>query len=431
MSLYLKESQADKVHLAFATESVHTIVTSEDYKEEARKDPSFFTRVRKITVPILIGLMLRQIKNSTQISLDQFFFLMGLSHIAVPTQQSFSEARYKLKWEAVRYISDALVNVIYDHGIITWEGFRISAIDGSKIQLPAGCDFDIIFGTAGRGDSSPTAQASMLYDVLNGHIIDARIGPMSKGERKFAIEHAEHLRNHASFSKELILFDRGYASFDLIEDLESKSISYLMRLKSKFNVDIDEMGLGIHSYTLTKDGHTPIKVRIVKFKLKTGEIETLLTNLFDQSICEEEFKDLYSLRWRIETQFDVEKNKLELENFSSKKEDGIYQDFFASVFLYNIISIAKNDMQPIIDKAREKKGNKLKYKLNFNQTIGVFKEKLIRALLIDDGEKRANTVTDIINSLKNKVVPIRLDRSVTMNKNPRKAKHHYNKKSNC
>jgi hypothetical protein len=66
-----------------------------------------------------------------------------------------------------------------------------------------------------------------------------------------------------------------------------------------------------------------------------------------------------------------------------------------------------------------------------NQAIGVFKNKLILALLIDDAAKRAKAVTDIINSLVKKIVPVRPGRSVPRNKHPRKSRFHYNKKSNC
>jgi hypothetical protein len=147
-------------------------------------------------------------------------------------------------------------------------------------------------------------------------------------------------------------------------------------------------------------------VQIVKFELGTGEIETLLTNLSDPSINEEVFKDLYALRWSIETQFSVDKEKLEIENFSSKTENGIYQDFFASVFLYNMVIIARNEMQPTFDKQGEKTARKYRYKLNINQTIGVFKNKLIIALTFDDAKKRANAVSDIINNLARKCIPI-------------------------
>jgi hypothetical protein len=421
----------EKTHLQTASERVQGVVTSESFKNDAKTDPKWFRRLRKLPVLIVLGLVLNQIKSSTQIALDDFFLIFGLEHIATPAHQTFSDARTKLKWEALRFLFDDNVSLIYEHGFETWNGYRIFAVDGSKIQLPAGANLDVIFGTAGRGDSSPTAQASMLFDVINGHIMDARIGPMSVGERKLAMEHAEHLKNHPSFSKELIIYDRGYASFELIEDLEYKSISYLMRLRSKFNVDIDKMGLGIHSYTLTKEGHNPINVQIIKFELSSGEIETLITNLVDPSLNEETFKNLYSLRWGIETQFSVLKAKLEIENFSSKTETGIYQDFFSSTFLYNMVSIAENEVQPIIDKDRENKGNKYDYKINKNQAIGVFKNKLIIALLHDNAERRANAVTKIIDSLVKKVIPIRPERSIHRNEHPRKAKFHHNKKSNC
>ena len=70
--------------------------------------------------------------------------------------------------------------------------------------------------------------------------------------------------------------DRGYASKELIEILAEKS-NFLFRLRSKFNTDIDALPLGSHITTM----YDNIKVRVVRFTLPSGEIETLLTNLFE------------------------------------------------------------------------------------------------------------------------------------------------------
>ena len=128
----------------------------------------------------------------------------------------------------------------------------MSAIDGSKIQLPQDEDIRNYFGTIGRTNTATTGQGSNLFDVLNGVIIDARLGPIAKSEREFAVEHLNFLKNMSSFNKELVFLDRGYASFDLIEAFNSKGISFLMRLRSKFNTEIDKLSLGSHSFFLVQ-----------------------------------------------------------------------------------------------------------------------------------------------------------------------------------
>ena len=88
---------------------------------------------------------------------------------------------------------------------------------------------------------------------------------------------------------------------------------FLFRLRSKFNTEIDALPLGSHLITMYGD----LSLRIVKFELPSGEIETLLTNLFD--IEESEFKELYFKRWPVEVKFDIVKNKLELPIAIQKK----------------------------------------------------------------------------------------------------------------
>jgi hypothetical protein len=242
--------------------------------------------------------------------------------------------------------------------------------------------------------------------------------------------HIDHLANMPSFKKELIIFDRGYPSFELLRYCENKHIAYLMRLRSKFNLDIDQMSLGSHLYTL-KQGNAKIKLRVIKFTLSSGEIETLITNLFDRRMGKNAFCKLYFKRWPIETQYSHLKHKLEIENFSCRTEEGIYQDYYITAYLFNFVATASAEAQPIIDEVRENKDNQYEYQVNFNRAVGVFKDRLVRALLEDDPVKRAARATKIIERLTKKLTPIRPNRSVPRNPNPRKANFHFNQKSNC
>ena len=90
-------------------------------------------------------------------------------------------------------------------------GLQIIAIDGSKIELPNRKHFLEKYGGTGRDASSPTALASIAYDVLNNHIIDAQFEPLSVGERNLAKRHIENIRcnNRLDLFYTMFVFDRG------------------------------------------------------------------------------------------------------------------------------------------------------------------------------------------------------------------------------
>jgi hypothetical protein len=50
----------------------------------------------------------------------------------------------------------------------------------------------------------------------------------------------------APFGKELVLFDRGYPSLELIQWLQEKKIDFVMRVREKFDRGIDGLGRGEH-----------------------------------------------------------------------------------------------------------------------------------------------------------------------------------------
>jgi len=176
------------------------------------------------------------------------------------------------------------------------------------------------FGGTGSKASSPTARMSIAYDVLNDFIIDDAFTPLNISERAHAKNHIESVGKIIDLDNSIFIMDRDYASKELIEILAEKS-NFLFRLRSKFNTYIDALSLGSHIITI----YDNIKVRVVKFTLPSGEIETLLTNLFE--LNESEFKEFYFKKWRIEVEYDVVKNNLELPCFRGFSENVIMQDF--------------------------------------------------------------------------------------------------------
>jgi len=411
------------------TEGHRGLIFSVPYKDRSKKRAEDFTRERKMPFAHLVCFMLNMLKQSTQTGLDHFFDLIGRKSLHM-SQQAFSEARQKLKWEACRELMDASVSDVYKGGYSTWHGYRVWAIDGSTIQLPSDPELLKAFGGVGRGGKAAAGQSSCLYDILNDIIGDALLEPISTDERALCLRHLKHLCGMESFEKELVIMDRGYPSGELIEEFIKSGVRFLMRVRRKFNLDIDKMPIGVHRYTLAVDG-TQISVRVVKLLLPSGETETLITNVFDKRMGINAFKALYFKRWPIETKYGELKHKLEIENFSGRTEEAIYQDFYIAAYLSNMIAIAANETQPILDDIREDSNNTYEYKVNKSHAVGVFKDRFIMALLEDNNRKRARSAYRILQLLPYHPTPIRPDRSTTRNHCPRKANFHFNQKSNC
>jgi hypothetical protein len=119
--------------------------------------------------------------------------------------------------------------------------------------------------------------------------------------------------------------------------------------------------------------------------------------------------------------YDVLKHGLEIENFSSRTEESIHQDFYVAVLFHNILTIASWEAKKIIDENDITKTKKYKYKVNLNQAVGSLKDSFVESLLESDPERRAKIFRAIINRLVKAVSPIRPNRLVTRNQNPRKA----------
>ena len=230
--------------------------------------------------------------------------------------------------------------------------------------------------------------------------------------------------------KKLVLFDRGYPSFDLIEKLESDGFHYVMRVRKKFNCDIDAQSASDGFVWLTK-GEKRIHIRVIKFVLDSGEEETLITNITDKRLGKNAFKKLYFMRWPVEAKYNIAKQKLQVENFSALTAEGIKQDFYAAMYLVNVAAAAALDAQSEIDAANKDKGNKYEQKANINELIGILKDKLIFALVEEDTDKTAAMIQDIINSITRYTIPIRDNRSIPRNPHPRCVRFHHNQRVNC
>lgn len=404
------------------------IIYNQAFKELARKLPKYFTRNRKMPFEDLMIFMLFHLKCSIPTALRRYFKTKGED--TKMSQQSLSEARDKLTVSAFVHLYRKTAEAIVEHRTEKWHGYRLYATDGTKIALPDDIKLLAHYGAVGRNATSPTAQASAMYDVLNDTLVDVAIVPISTDERSLALQHINATKDLCINDRKLCLYDRGYASFDFINELETQGLFYLMRVKTKFNADIDAQTKTDGYVWLAKDDKR-IRVRVIKFTLDSGETEALITNITDKRLGKKAFKKLYFMRWPIETKYGVIKKKLQLENFSARSVEGIQQEFFASIYLVNFMASAAFDVQQDIEDSRKDKVNKHEYKANLNELVGILKDKLILAIAQRSPSKQAELIKDILDEAKRFVVPIRQNRTVDRNPNPRTSDFHHNQKVNC
>ena len=407
-----------------ATAISASIIRAVSTLTESRFKPQYFTRNRLLPFHKILKYLLSMDKSATQIGVNRF---LEKDDVTV-SQQAVSKARNKFDHTPFMKLFNAIRDAVYDKeridGLKKYHGKFIFAIDGSETALPNMPTLLEKFGGTGSKASSPTARMSITYDVLNDIIVDAAFNPLTISERKHTENHITSVEKIIDLKQIIFIMDRGYASRKLIELFSEKSY-YLFRLRSKFNNDIDTLPLGDHVITMYDD----LKVRIIKFELPSGEIETLMTNIFDLDVSE--FKELYFKRWRIEVKYDVVKNKLEMPSFGGFTENVIRQDFWISMYLANMAAIAKSEADEKIKDARKEKDNNYDYQANVNNIIGSLRERLADAVFSRNPAHRQKKLERIILEIQRAVVPIRPDDGNTPRyENTRKTSFHHNKKHN-
>ena len=97
---------------------------------------------------------------------------------------------------------------------------------------------------------------------------------------------------------------------------------------------------------------------------------------------------------------------MQIEKFTSSKEEIIKQDIYASVLVYNMIQTMKNEAQEDI----EQKKYKHEMKINENISIGLFKNEMIYIMLEDDDKKRLKRYDKLCKKILKYKIPIRKDR---------------------
>jgi hypothetical protein len=392
------------------------LMNENSFKDKHRATKEAFTRARKLPFELVLVMILRKSVKSLQNVVNEAMFWLETEAV---TASAFCQARYKLLHTAfIELNQKAIVEPMYsDKDYLTFWGYRVLGVDGSKVILPNNQETREEFGAIPytNGKNKHTlgehcyGTASVLYDVMNRIAIDAVLASGKAYEVDLAIAHLQH-----TTANDLCLMDRNYPSYLMMAEFSQRQRSFVIRCSAQSFTVARQLakGTGIESRVVTikvprsqlaevrKRGlPESITVRFVRVMLKTGEAEVLATSLVDEcAYPSADFAELYRLRWGVETFYGLLKTRLGLENFSGQSVEAIKQDFYATIYLTGIEAVLTDAAQKQLDDRDTRHPQIVNRAVSFN----VIKNHALDLLLSDlDSETLTEKLTKLF--LKNPV----------------------------
>lgn len=229
-----------------------------------------------------------------------------------------------------------------------YRGMRLMGIDGVVCNLPDRRALEAVFGRPSGGDRGegafPQLRKVSLVE-LGTHVEVAFVAkPITTGEQAVLTALLKHVPDEA-----LLLWDRGFFSYELWKLLVSRQIRILARVKSNLILrPIKLLGDGSYlakiypkPYDREKD-RNGIVVRVMRYKLDDpqrighDEEHVLITNLLDEQLDPaQELIPLYHQRWEEELVFDEQKTHQDPRraskpaNLRSETPAGVIQELYA------------------------------------------------------------------------------------------------------
>lgn len=272
----------------------------------------------------------------------------------VPSASALSQARLKLDAamcaSVVRHVA-GMCTTARTHAGHGYGGFRLLAVDGTKLPLPAYAALRRHFGCPSQGEgrelAGPQASLTLLWDVGANQPVDWRLGAYRVSERV----HVDALVGTAG-PGDLLLGDRNIPSRRLLTRLHRQGAAVLVRMRTTGRGVMREVAAFVASgasdavLAMTPaDGtsraagdETPIPVRLLRVEHPDGSAALYLTTLIDaQRHPARDLVALYSQRWRVETAFRELKIWHGLERFHARRPDGIAQEV-AAVMIFQLLA---------------------------------------------------------------------------------------------
>ena len=363
-----------------------------------RKHATDFTRKRTLTFARVVVLILRGHKLPIQTGLSKLFQALG-KVFQTPTASAYSQARRKIEPEVFRELTRQMCADLYelneeDGQTRLWRGHRLLGADGTTLNLPDTPELRLAFSEQGNQHARyPQAMAVVLYDLLNDIGLDAEIGRLQHEKRLLFGDMWAQTR-----PGDVLVLDRHFADYAMVALASSTGRHVVIRCGHKRSVQIDafwassatettlKLQVSQHAETrafIAEHGlPTTVRVRLMKFKLPSGETEVLLTTLCDRKAYPKAiFFEVYGLRWNQETYYKRVKSIFEVERFSGQTEQTIRQDFYGVILLATLESIVTQDAQDELANHEQATPLMTEAKVNRADSYTILLDRLVELLL--------------------------------------------------
>lgn len=355
-----------------------------------------FSRARKLSLETVLRLLI----GAEGGSLARILRAAGVD----ATPAALSQRRGQISPDVFREVFDRFNTDCTDSA--TFRGRAVLACDGSAISIPRNPDAPSFVTHAGAPEGFNQLHLNPLYNVLDRVFTDAVVQFEPQKDEIGAL--IEMIKRNTFHSDAILLMDRGYESYGLIAHCLAKpNLDFVLRIKQNhsamrevarlpmFELDCD-IAFTISTTQTNEDKQNrhihlqvpknskpgsktrrarwdfpspyPMRLRICRFQLDNGSFETIATSL-DRSFTLQDIKELYHLRWGIETGFRDLKYSTGLINIHGKSDNYTIQEIWAALTAFNCTSRIAREVV-----VRQPPGSAYAYRVNFKNAVALCKE---------------------------------------------------------
>jgi hypothetical protein len=329
--------------------------------EENKK--KYIKRIRKTN--LLDGFAYRILYSDIHQTNDTVSAKINFFNESNITKKAFSDREKQIDEDLYKTVLDKLSSLFHYKTTNDIAGKEIFAVDGTNNHFRLNLSE---YGYPTKTDKFVFPKTLVVYNVTNSCSADL-ILKKHLSERKAFLEYIKSINNFGG----IYVFDRGYSGKKFIEDLSLCGINYVVRMKEKESFVVQNLKNNNDvTFRLTNRGQQ--SVRIVKYIID-GHTYVLATNLTDKiDFPIEVFKDIYHLRWDVETYIGFIKKNTKFDNCYEISEKNIHKMYYSILIISKILSIIENLFNRFLRKSDQFKINRTLL------TKGIFNELLLRLI---------------------------------------------------
>ena len=338
---------------------------------------------------------------------------IALPQPAPPVASSLCTARCKLDEQVFKDLHrqilarlDSESNPAQPGAGRAWCGRRLLAVDGTKINVPR--------ELLRAGYTLPTANScypqglvSCLYRTGERLPVDYELSA-DLDERRLAQRHLSQAR-----AGEVVVYDRGYFSFELLHHHQRRGIDCIFRLAGSSATAFREfiasgeqerlidLRPGRDTLRRIRNRHPgfewqPVQVRCVSCRVGGSDCH-LATALTDsRQFSAAALSDAYHGRWGIEELYKISKRVMEVGPFHAKSERGVKQELYAHFVLVVLARSFGNGFEDAVNAASA--AEQPRVRANFKNVLTTLARNF-EALMLGQWQLTCDAVANIFTSI--------------------------------